>query len=196
MNNAAAVPSLSHATNPTGDSPAQLASLLSDALHQVETLKRELGVQKRRAEKAERLLSSYQKISPTTDASNPESPAGANQFDEAAARLLILECEARVERAELDRTDLEARIARIQAQWAEDERVLYDAETKLAEVRSTFSQIIAHRGGQLVVVNGQGPHAATQLNIRAPEGARSAHHLSVRPSGMSLRSTVPLSAHS
>ena len=194
--NNAPVPSLSHATNPTADSPAQLASLLSDALHQVETLKRELSLQKRRAEKAERLLSNYQKISPAADVSNPENPAGANQFDEKAAKHLILECEARVERAELERTDLEARIARIQAQWVEDERVLFEAESKLAEVRNTFSQIITHRGGQLVVVNGQGPHAAAQLaNVRVPEAGRPNHHaLSVRTSGTSSRSGIPLSA--
>ncbi|KAI0085834.1 hypothetical protein BDY19DRAFT_395124 [Irpex rosettiformis] len=194
--NNAPVPSLSHATNPTADSPAQLASLLSDALHQVETLKRDLSVQKRRAEKAERLLSNYQKISPATDPSSPENPASASTFDEGAARLLILECEARVERAELERTDLEARIARIQAQWAEDERILFDAESKLAEVRNTFSQIITHRGGQLVVVNGQGPHAAVQLaNMRVPEGGRPSHHtLSVRTTGTSSRSGIPLSA--
>lgn len=198
--NSAAVPSLSHATNPSADSPAQLASLLSDALHEVETLKRELSTQKRRAEKAERLLASYQKMSATTDSPNPANPAAANsgpgQFDEAAAKLLIQECEARVERAELERHDLEHRMQRIQAQWADDERTLFEAESKLAEVRNSFTQIIAHRGGQIVVLNGQGPHTVTQLSVtRVAEGGRSSRRgLSVRTAGTSSLSGVPLSA--
>jgi hypothetical protein len=192
-----AVPSLSHATNQTADSPAQLAALLSDALHQVETLKREVGVQKRRAEKAERLLSNYTKLSSASDSSNPENPSVTGQFDDNAAKILVLEYEARVERAELERTDLEARITRIQAQWAEDERTLLDVEAKLSEVRNTFSQVIATRGGQLVVVNGQGPHTATHLaSLRGGDGDRSTRHaLSVRTTGTSSHHGLPLSAN-
>lgn len=189
--NSTAVPSLSHATNPAADSPAQLASLLSDALHQVETLKHELVTHKRRADKAERLLADYQKLS-TLNGTNPTDPnAGNGFFDEAAARLLVLECETRVERAELERHDLEARIQRIQAQWQEDERSLAEAEAKIAEVRASFSQVIAHRGGQLVVLNGQPPAAAQLANVR---DGRSRHGLSVRTAGTSSRSGMPLSA--
>lgn len=196
--NSTAVLSLSHATNPPTDSPAQLASLLSDALHEVETLKRDLATQKRRADKAERLLANYQQVSTGNGSPSAPAPGSTNspsaQIDEAAARL-ILECEARVERAELERHDMEARMQRIQAQWMEDERTLFEAESKIAEIRASFSQVIVHRGGQLVVLNGQ-PHPGAQIaGVRAGGDGRSSRHgLSVRTSGTSSRSGMPLSA--
>ena len=123
----AAVASLSHATL-GADSPAQLASLLSNSLQENENLRRELQAVKRRADKAERLVASFQKLSaaggsPNSSATNKNSPPG--QIDEEAARAIILETEARADRLLVERDELVARINCMQEGWEELDHYLF-----------------------------------------------------------------------
>ncbi|KAL4241446.1 hypothetical protein ABKN59_000014 [Abortiporus biennis] len=174
------------------DPPAQLASLLSDALLQVDVLKRELATTKRRADKAERLLAGYQKLSATANTSPPNSST-APQFDEAAARLVILECEARVERAELERDELDARIHRMQEGWNDLNQYLGSLELRSAEVRSSFGHIMSSRGGHLIVVGNDQPMNSTlaqHQHTRSHSSSQASHQFPTLPPPLPTQSRV------
>ncbi|GJE97279.1 hypothetical protein PsYK624_134950 [Phanerochaete sordida] len=140
---------LAHALSASGtDSPAQLASLLSSSLHESDSLKRELKDTRRRAEKAERLLVSYQKPSPVPT----EGPAEGQ--DEGS---YIADLEARASRLLAEKEELEARLTRLQENWQDCEHYIVEAETAAANARISFSNIMASRGGVLVSKNGPPP---------------------------------------
>lgn len=151
------------------DPPSQLASLLSNSLREVELLKRDLAHYKHRADKAERLLTGYQKLSKAVQGvqnNPPSTPSSSSQptslLEEENVRLLLLEYEARVERAEIDRDELGARIFRMQEAWGDLERHLNGLESRAAEARMGFGRIMSTRGGELVIM-GEGPPVATAL---------------------------------
>ncbi|KAI0352421.1 hypothetical protein OH77DRAFT_1505938 [Trametes cingulata] len=141
---------------PASSSPAQLAALLTKSLQEAEALKAELAQVKRRAEKAERLLATFQSSSQSPpNASPPGSSQGASskpqQLPE-AARKAILESENRAERAEQARDEAEARLRMLQESWTELDRFLVQMEVRNADARSQFSRIVAEAGGTLVPV--------------------------------------------
>ncbi|PSR77676.1 hypothetical protein PHLCEN_2v7734 [Hermanssonia centrifuga] len=198
------IASLSHATSNAGDSPAQLASLLSNSLMEVDSLKRELASMKRRAEKAERLVTSFQKLSaavgsPNHSASGNSTPANG-QLDEQSARLLIMECEARAEHYLIERDELTARINCMQEGWEELDRFLFQQTADASDARARFSLLMNKRGGDLVVLSRDGPpHATALVNTHQQLAARDSRprpspRLSVRTSVPTSRSGVPLSA--
>lgn len=195
------VASLSHATL-GADSPAQLASLLSNSLQENENLRRELASVKRRAEKAERLVSSFQKFSATGGSPNPSGSGNSTpangQFDEATARSVVLDCEARAEHFLVERDELTARINCLQEGWAELDHFLYEKAVEATEARARFSLLMNKRGGDLVVVGDrEGLPVAAALSQQAARDSRAPRpspHLSVRTSVPTSRSGVPLSA--
>lgn len=175
---APSAPSLSHATAAQNDSPAQLASLLSSSLQETENLKHELRDSRRRAEKAERLVASYQKQSPA--AAEPPAPESAEDPS------YIAELEARASRLLTEKEELEARLTRLQESWVDCEQYIIDAETAAANARASFSNLMATRGGVLVSKNGPPPYA-----VAFPHSKQA---LSVRTSVHASRSGHPLSA--
>lgn len=146
------------------DPPSQLASLLSHSLREVEVLKHDLAHYKRRAEKSERLLASFQKLSTAVGTSQNSSATtpSSSSVDEDAVRLVILEHEARTERAEIERDELGARLCRLQEAWGDLDRHLLGLESRARDARVNYDRLMRTRGGELVVV-GDGPPVATAL---------------------------------
>ena len=138
-----------------GSSPAQLATLLAKALEETESLKQQLDSMKRRADKAERLLVSFQStVQSPTNGSPPGSSQGASskpQLSE-AARKTIVECENRAERAEQARDEAEARLRMLQESWVELDRFFAGAELRNADVRAQFTRLVAQGGGELITI--------------------------------------------
>ncbi|KAI0075434.1 hypothetical protein K474DRAFT_1404576 [Panus rudis PR-1116 ss-1] len=129
------------------DPPAQLALLLSSALNENEALKRDLAHYKRRAERAEHRLSEIQKASRSS-----QSSSSPGQFDEDAARVAILECQARADQAEAARDDLHARLLRLQEAWIEFDSYIGSFEQKQADARAKFASLLVPRPGHLLVL--------------------------------------------
>ncbi|KZT67049.1 hypothetical protein DAEQUDRAFT_428917 [Daedalea quercina L-15889] len=162
-----------------GQSPAQLAALLSDALRDADALRYELSKSRRRAEKAERLLSSLTHSTcspsqqrPPAESSAPSTPPnGHHQPLPESAVKAILDAEARVERAEVARDDAEARLRVIQEAWTELNHYLNTTEVRAADARMSFSRIVADGGGQLVLVP---VHAAGSSSALPP--SQPPHH--------------------
>ncbi|TFK82304.1 hypothetical protein K466DRAFT_648057 [Polyporus arcularius HHB13444] len=165
---------------PASGSPAQLASLLAKALEETESLKQQLDSMKRRADKAERLLASFQSTvqSPTNGSppgSSPGSPSKP-QLSE-AARKTIMECENRAERAEQARDEAEARLRMLQESWVELDRFFASAELRNADVRAQFTRLVAQGGGELITI----PPIPAQNSIYIPSSLQ--------------QSSLPLRAH-
>lgn len=135
----------------TTESPAQLAILLTSTLVENESLKRQLDAYKRKADRAERLNIDLTRLNNAKAQNTTGSPANSDDI-----QLLILECQERVERAEIKRDELEARIVRMQDAWIEYDRLQQSLDAKEHDARIKFSSLIASKGGELVVL-GPGP---------------------------------------
>jgi chromosome segregation ATPase len=134
---------------PSVDSPAQLASILSNALAENENLKRELDKALLRADKAERRL-----------AQKPIE-GGADAAEHLAR---IADLEGRLSDALAERSELETRIKRLQGDWVDCNRMVQDAEAAAAAALAQFSNIIAARGGTIQPRNGA--HGLTLAELR------------------------------
>ncbi len=181
---------------PASSSPAQLATLLAKSLGETESLKAELANLKRRADKAERLLATFQSTAPSpTNGSPPGTsqgpPAKPASLPE-AARKAILDAETRAERAEQTRDELEARLRVLQDQWVEIDRYYAQTEVRLTDVRQHFSRIVADGGGSLIPVSSlpvqntvylpsvlQQPLPLSTIPSRSHASSRSSHRLTM-----------------
>ncbi|RPD68898.1 hypothetical protein L226DRAFT_312767 [Lentinus tigrinus ALCF2SS1-7] len=150
-----------------GSSPAQLAALLAKALEETDSYKQQLDSMRRRADKAERLLASFQStVQSPTNGSPPGSAQGSPskpQLSE-AARKTIMECENRAERAEQARDEAEARLRMLQESWVELDRFFAGAELRNADVRAQFTRLVAQGGGELITI----PAIPSQNSIYIP----------------------------
>jgi hypothetical protein len=144
---------------PKSPTPSSLATLLAESYQEVESLRRELSVVRKRAEKAERLASSLQAlqaaISPTTPSSEPTPNGSANTnpptpFPESATRILM-DFEDRAVRAEVARDEAEARKRLLMDTWAQLESYLAAVSEAAADARAGYGRIVFEGGGQLVL---------------------------------------------
>ncbi|KAI1790672.1 hypothetical protein LXA43DRAFT_1083153 [Ganoderma leucocontextum] len=159
-------------------SPAQLATLLAKALQESDVLKAELSTVKRRADKAERLLATFQSNAQSpTNGSPPSSSQGASSKDSwpSSARKAVLEYENRADRAELARDEALARLQMIQESWQELDRYFAALELRASDTRAQFSRLIADGGGPLVQVNAVPP--SSQNAVYVPTLVHGAIHL-------------------
>jgi hypothetical protein len=149
------IPSPSTANTP----PSSLAALLAESYQEVESLRRELAVVRKRAEKAERLASSLQALqsatTPTsaTSESTPNGTATANPptpFPESATRILM-DFEDRAVRAEVARDESEARKRVLMDTWTQLESYLAAISEAAADARAGYGRIVLEGGGQLVL---------------------------------------------
>ncbi|EJF59981.1 hypothetical protein DICSQDRAFT_155961 [Dichomitus squalens LYAD-421 SS1] len=169
-------------------SPAQLATLLAKALQETESLKAELSTLRRRADKSERLLATFQSVQSPTNGSPPGSSHGASSKENwpPAARKALIDCEARVERAEQARDEALARLQMLQESWQELDRYFATLELRALDTRAQFSRLIADGGGPLVQVNAI--PSSSQNTVYVPNVVQGAIHLPQIPSS---RSHVP-----
>lgn len=174
----------------TSHSNAQLAEMLCASYREAETLRRDLTIAKRRAEKAENILNAIQSGS---DSSNPQ------QIPESAIRT-ITEYEHRVHLAEQARDEAEARRRVFMEHWTELDRYFGALANCAADARAGYSRTVAEGGGQLVLatiplLGAQGfqtPHNTQNLGmvVMPPPHHPSRHHSSGHTRSHSQRSTL------
>lgn len=128
-------------------SSSQLASLLAETLRENELLKRELSISRKNAEKYERLTAS---TSPTETI----PPAGLKR---------MMEYEAKLEQAEIDRDEYQARIRIMQDIWGQLDHYLAECEFRAKDAREGFNKIFQDAGGQLQ------PMTKEQWSIHLPD---------------------------
>ena len=130
-------------------SNTQLAALLSDAFRDLDALRRDLAIAKKRAEKAERLVQSL-----TSDPT--ASPPNGDQ----TVKRLIDDYEERIAQAEMAREDAEARRRVAQDNWEQVERYLSLVESRAKDARIAFTRI--SDGSLPLVLPPLPPHFASQ----------------------------------
>src|SRR3984957_11992721 len=113
----------------------------SESCLDIESLRREVAITKKRADKAERLLANYTQA----NSANGGAPVNILQIPEAAIR----DYETRIERTENAREEADARRCVITDAWAQVERHLQAADLSAADIRSAFSCILSAGSGQL-----------------------------------------------
>jgi len=113
----------------------------SESYLDIESLRREVAITTKRADKAERLLADYTEAT----SANGGTPVNILQISEAAIR----DYETRIERAENAREEADARRRVITDAWAQVERHLQAADLSAADIRSAFSCILSDGSGQL-----------------------------------------------
>jgi hypothetical protein len=116
---------------PTSNS--RLAALLQDAFREVDALRRDLAIAKKRAEKAERLIQTL-----TSDPS--ASPPNQHQRQNTVKRV-IDDYEDRLTQAEMARDDAEARRRVAQDSWDQVERYLSLVESRAKDARIAFTRV-------------------------------------------------------
>ncbi|KAF8815492.1 hypothetical protein BYT27DRAFT_7249155 [Phlegmacium glaucopus] len=120
-------------------SNSQLAALLAEAFRDVDSLRRELSVTRKRAERAERLLQALN-LDPT--GSPPSAhPNGDQQVQKQTVKLLIDEYEDRLAQAEVAREEAESRRRVAQESWEQVERYLALVESRAKDARIAFTRI-------------------------------------------------------
>ena len=117
---------------PTSNS--QLAAILSDAFRDIDSLKRDLALARKRAEKAERLIQ-------TLTSDSTASPSNGNPQDHAQIKRLIDDYEDRLAQAESAREEAEARRRVAQEGWEQVERYLALVESRAKDARMAFTRI-------------------------------------------------------
>ncbi|PFH47116.1 hypothetical protein AMATHDRAFT_68400, partial [Amanita thiersii Skay4041] len=127
-------------TSLSQSSNSQLASLLTDAFKEVESLRRELAAVRKRADDAER---KYRALSSVSD---PK----ATQADTAR---VIQEFEVRALEAEAARDDADSRRRSLIETWHQLDRYLHTVELRAADARAGFSKIVSEGGGQLILAS-------------------------------------------
>jgi len=119
-------------------SNTQLAALLSDAFREADSLRRELSIVRKRAEKAERLV---QALTPDPTGSPSAHQNGNPQDQKQTVKMLIEDYEERLAQAEIAREEAETRRRVAQESWEQVERYLVLVESRAKDARIAFTRI-------------------------------------------------------
>lgn len=192
----------------TGHSNAQLAEMLSASFREVDSLRRELTSMRKRAERAENIVSAIQSGSDGSGSASQQQQQ--QQMPEAAVRA-IMDCEHRIQLAEQARDEAEARRRVLMEAWVELDRYLGVIEIRAADARAGYTRIVAEGGGQLVVANIPLPGQQTGVVAQQQQHAHSSnptisvmpppshpsrsHHPSSHTRNHSQRSAGPQTSH-
>ena len=178
-------------TNNNDSSPtnAQLAVFLSDAYRDIESLRRDLAISRKRAERAERQL-----IALGSDSTgSPSAHHNGNPQDQQQKTLkLIEEYEDRISQAEMARDEAEARRRVVQESWEQLEAYLTLVESRAKDARMAFTRISDGSVASLPLlpappISGSlSIHSSSQLmarpNIPTRQQSRSQRHFLALPS--------------
>ncbi|KAI5895987.1 uncharacterized protein SCHCODRAFT_02697489 [Schizophyllum commune H4-8] len=134
--------------------PAALAKLLADQLHECEALRAALSSERARAEAAERQLAALQGPPATAIAEYEERLRQADQARVAAERMR--------DASERAREDAEARVRGIAESWAQLNAYLRMAEVRAADARLGFDRLV-NMGGQPVPMSQGGGDSGSML---------------------------------
>lgn len=169
-------------------SNTQLAALLSDAFRDIDALRRDLAVAKKRAEKAERLIQTLT-ADPTATGSPPNgNPQDQQQKHAQSVKKVIDDYEDKLAQAEMARDDAEARRRVAQDSWEQIERYLSLIESRSKDSRIAFTRILEGSVASIVLPT-LPPH------IGAGGGSLSTYPPSSSPQVMAPP-TVPSRQHS
>ena len=119
-------------------SNTQLAALLSDAFRDLDTLRRDLAISKKRAEKAERLIQTL--TSDPTGSPPNGNPQDQQQKHAQIVKRLVEDYEDRLAQAEIAREEAEARRRAAQENWEQIERYLSLLESRAKDARIAFAR--------------------------------------------------------
>lgn len=142
-------------SSPASLSSAQLAALLTDALKDAESLRRELAQAKKRADDIERR---YHALSSLSD---PKSPL-------ADTSRIIHDFEQRAIEAEAARDDSDTRRRIILDSWHQLDRYLQTVEFRAADARANFAKILADSPGAPLVLTSLPLQAAIPMPFSYP----------------------------
>lgn len=133
-------PDLLDSPRPLPSSPptsnSQLAALLSDAFRDIDALRRDLAIAKKRAEKAERLIQTL-----TSDPSASPTTQDLQQKHAQTVKRLIDDYEERLGQAEMAREEADTRRRLAQESWDQIERYLSLVESRAKDARIAFTRI-------------------------------------------------------
>ena len=133
-------PHLLPSSPPTSNT--QLAALLSEAFRDVDSLRRDLTVAKKRAEKAERLIQTLTSDPTGSPSAHPNgNPQDQQQKHAQTVKRLIEDYEDRLAQAEMAREEAEARRRVMQESWEQVDRYLALAESRTKDARIAFTRI-------------------------------------------------------
>ena len=139
-------PDLLDSPRPLPSSPptsnTQLAALLSDAFRDIDALRRDLAIAKKRAEKAERLIQTL-----TSDPSASPPNQDQQQKHAQTVKRLIDDYEDRLAQVEMAREEADTRRRLAQDSWEQIERYLSLVESRAKDARIAFTRI--SEGGSL-----------------------------------------------
>ena len=130
-------------------SNTQLAALLSDAFRDLDALRRDLAISKKRAEKAERLIQTLT-ADPTGSPPNG-NPQDQQQKHAQTVKRLIEDYEDRLAQAEMAREEAETRRRVAQESWDQIERYFSLLESRAKDARITFTRISEGSAAPLVL---------------------------------------------
>ncbi|KAL5508772.1 hypothetical protein ACEPAG_4751 [Sanghuangporus baumii] len=122
----------SSSTTTPGRAPAQLALMLSNALADVDALKRALADEKRHTSRAERILQTF----------HPNDLPMNEQVSEGAMKA-ILDAEARADRAERERDDALHVLHSLSHHFAELKRYESSLSLRASDARSAFTRLLS-----------------------------------------------------
>jgi hypothetical protein len=131
--------------------------MLADSFRENEQLKRELSHFKRNAEKYERMVTLVQNSPPSSS-----SPSFSEALPPAAVKR-IMEFEAKLEKAEIEKDEFQARIRIMQDIWGQLDQYLAQCEFRAKDAREGFNKILQDAGGQLQ------PLTKEQWSLHLPE---------------------------
>ncbi|KAF8148893.1 hypothetical protein B0H34DRAFT_735739, partial [Crassisporium funariophilum] len=178
-------------------SNAQLASLLSEAFREAESLRRELRSTLKRADKAERTVqvltanpdpAGSPSASTNTNGSPQQQQQQQQELERAkhaqAMKRLVDEYEERLGQLEMAREEAEGRRRVAQDGWDQLERYLTVLEIRSKDARTAFSRLADGASGSLVLPpvprdpssHQQPPQTMAPPHVPARQHSRSHHH--------------------
>lgn len=128
----------------SGHSNTQLASLLSQSYHEIDVLRRDLDLTRRRAEHAENIVNAIQSAS--------DSSSSQQQLPGEAIRI-IEKLENQIHDVQHARDEAEARLRLLMDHWTQLDHYLLQIEGCAADARNGYSRTVTAGGGQLVLAS-------------------------------------------
>ncbi|KAJ7052562.1 hypothetical protein C8F01DRAFT_1170438 [Mycena amicta] len=148
------------------NTPASLAALLATALTDVDALREEMALTRQRADRAERLLTTFGLVSAslTAQSQEPDTKPATNGTDANPTPLpqatvtLLLALDERAITAERERDELSARLATLTSNWSQLEAYMGSVEASVREARRGYARVVREEGDVAAGYDYRAPH--------------------------------------
>lgn len=166
-------------------SNTQLAALLSDTFREIDSVRRDLAIAKKRAEKAERLIQTLTSDSAGSPSTHPNgNPQDQQQKHAQTLKRLFEEYEDKLAQAEMAREESEARRRVTQESWEQVERYFALVDSRSKDARIAFTRFL------------EGSVASLALPPLPPHIGTGGGSLSIYPPSSMAPPNVPSRQHS